>query len=155
LKYTDDKEKYMNEAYKEAIKASDKFEVPVGAVIVKDNKVISRAYNLRESKNTSLAHAELIAIDKACKRLKSWRLDGCEMYVTLEPCPMCAGAIIQSRISKVYIGAQDEKNGAVGSVTNMLNLNTTHTVEYENGILKEKCSEILSNFFKQLRKIKK
>lgn len=151
MKPTDDKEKYMNIAYKEAEKAYMKLEVPVGAVIVKNGKIIARAHNLRESKNTSLAHAEILAISKACKKLKSWRLEGCQMYVTLEPCPMCAGAIIQSRIEKVYIGAKDEKNGAAGSLTNIFELNNTYRVEYEIGILSEKCSKILSDFFKELR----
>lgn len=145
----------MKLAYEEARKAYKRLEVPVGAVIIKDNKVIAKAYNLREIKNIGTAHAEIICIEKACKKLKSWRLDGCEMYVTLEPCTMCAGAIIQSRIKKVYFGAVDEKNGAVGSITNMFELNTTHKVEYENGVMKDECSKILSNFFRDLRNIKR
>ena len=116
----------MKEAYKEAKKAYKKLEVPVGAVVVKDGKIIARAHNLRENKNSSLAHAEILCIEKACKKLNSWRLDGAEMYVTLEPCSMCAGAIIQSRIKNVYIGAKDSKNGCVGSITNMFELKTTH-----------------------------
>lgn len=148
-------DKLMNEAYKEAKKAYLKNEVPIGAVIVKDGKIIARAHNLRESKNISLAHAEILCIKKACKKLNSWRLDDAEMYITLEPCPMCAGAIIQSRISKIYIGAKDKKNGCVGSVANILDINTTHKVKYEYlGNCKE-CSDIISNFFKELRKSKK
>lgn len=146
--------KFMLEALKEAKKADKILEVPIGAVIVKDDTIIARAHNLREKKQTSLAHAEILCIDKACKKLKSWRLDGCEMYVTLEPCPMCAGAIIQSRIKKIYIGAMDEKNGSVGSKANILSdICTTHKVEYEYMIEKE-CSDIITNFFKKLRKIK-
>ncbi len=143
--------KYMEEALKEAKKAYDKDEVPVGAVIVKDDKIIARAHNLREKKNIFLAHAEILCLEKACKKLNSWRLDGCEMYVTLEPCAMCAGALTQSRIKKIYIGAKDEKNGCVGSIGNILDINTTHKVEYEYLQNTQKCSNILSEFFKQLR----
>lgn len=145
---------YMMEAYKEAEKAYKKLEVPVGAVIVKDNKIIARAHNLREKKNSSLAHAEILCIEKACKKLNSWRLDNLEMYVTLEPCSMCAGAIIQSRLKKVYIGAIDPKNGCVGSIANIFKINTTHKVEYEYLQNCEECSKIMSNFFKDLRKTK-
>lgn len=146
--------KFMQLALNEAKKAYTKKEVPVGTVIVKDNIVISKAHNLREQKNTSLAHAEILAIEKACKKLKSWRLDDCTMYVTLEPCLMCAGAITQSRIKKVVIGALDEKNGVVESIANVFNIKTTTKVEYEleNN---EECSKILSDFFKELRKNKK
>ena len=145
-------EYYMSLAYKEAKKAYKKLEVPIGAVIVKDDIVIAKAHNLRESKNNSLAHAEILCINKACKKLHSWRLDDCQMYVTLEPCPMCSGAIIQSRINKVYIGTKDLKNGAVESITNLFECNFTNKVEYEIGILQDKCSKILSEFFKELRK---
>lgn len=146
--------KFMELALKEAKKAYSKKEVPVGAVIVKDDEVIAKAHNLRERKNTSLAHAEILAIEKACKKLKSWRLDGCTMYVTLEPCLMCAGAITQARIKKVVIGALDEKNGVVESIANVFDINTTTKVEYEieND---EECSSILSKFFKELRSNKK
>lgn len=147
-------DKFMNEALKEAKKAYLKKEVPIGAVIVKDGKIIARAHNLRESKNISLAHAEILCINKACKKLNSWRLDGTQMYITLEPCPMCIGAIIQSRISKIYIGAKDEKNGCVGSIANILELNTTHKVKYEYLDSCEECSKIISDFFKELRKSK-
>lgn len=146
---------YMKEALKEAKKAYKKWEVPVGAVIVKDGQLIAKAHNLREKKNSALAHAEILCIQKACKKLNSWRLDGAEMYVTLEPCSMCAGAIIQSRIKTVYIGAKDEKNGCVGSIINMLNIKTTHTVGFEYLEECEECSKILSDFFRDLRKLKK
>ena len=148
-------EKFMKEALKEAKKAYDKLEVPVGAVIVKDGEIIARAHNLKETKFDTTNHAEIIAIQKASKKLKSWRLLDCEMYVTLEPCSMCAGAIINSRIKKVYIGANDEKTGAVGSVLNLFeDYKFNHNVEFEKGILKEDCENILKDFFKNLRKIK-
>lgn len=149
-------EKFMKEALKEAKKAYDKLEVPVGAVIVKDGKIIARAHNLKETKFDTTAHAEILAIQKASKKLNSWRLINCEMYVTLEPCSMCAGALINSRIKKVYIGASDEKTGAVGSVFNLLEDYTfNHKVEYEKGVLQDECESILKEFFKELRKIKK
>lgn len=149
------KEKFMKEALKEAKKAYDKLEVPVGAVIVKDGKIIARAHNLKETKFDTTKHAEILAIQKASKKLNSWRLLDCEMYVTLEPCSMCAGALINSRIKKVYIGTSDEKTGAVGSVFNLLDDYTfNHKVEYEKGILQDECEEMLSSFFKELRKIK-
>lgn len=146
--------KFINIAYKEAKKAYEKKEVPVGAVIVKDNKVIAKAYNLREKNKSSLSHAEILCINKACKKLDSWRLDGCEMYVTLEPCAMCAGALTQARISKVYIGAKDPKNGCVGSITNILDINTTHKVKYEYLEDSKECSTILTEFFKEIRRSK-
>ena len=142
----------MKLALKEAKKAYDKGEVPVGAVIVKDGKVISKAYNLKEIKNDTTNHAEILAIKKASKKLNSWRLIDCEMYVTLEPCSMCAGALIQSRIKKVYIGAMDYKTGACGSVLNLLkDYKFNHEVEIQTGVLKQECEEILKNFFKELR----
>lgn len=146
---------YMKEALKEAKKAYLKEEVPVGAVIVKDGKIIARAHNLRETKQNSLAHAEILCIQKACKKLQSWRLDGSEMYVTLEPCAMCAGALTQARIKHVYIGAKDEKNGCIGSIGNVLSIATTHQVEYTYLSDCIECSYILSNFFKELREKKK
>lgn len=143
----------MKLALKEAKKAYDKGEVPVGAVIVKDGKVISKAYNLKEIKNDTTNHAEILAIKKASKKLNSWRLIDCEMYVTLEPCSMCAGALIQSRIKKVYIGAMDYKTGACGSVLNLLeNYSFNHKVEVETGVMKEECTSIIKSFFKELRK---
>lgn len=152
----EEKEKFMKNALKEAKKAYDKLEVPVGAIIVKDGKVIARAHNLKETKYDTTKHAEILAIQKASKKLKSWRLLDCEMYVTLEPCTMCAGAIINSRIKKVYIGTSDKKTGAVGSVFNLFSDYVfNHKVEYENGILQEECEDILKQFFKELRKTKK
>lgn len=149
-------EKFMKAALKEAKKAYDKLEVPVGAVIVKDRKIIARAHNLKETKNDTTKHAEILAIQKASKKLNSWRLIDCEMYVTLEPCSMCAGALINSRIKKVYIGASDKKTGAVGSVFNLLEDYTfNHKVEYEKGVLQDECESILKEFFKKLRKNKK
>ena len=149
------KEKFMKEALKEAQKAYEKLEVPVGAVIVKDGKIIARGHNLKETKKDTTRHAEIIAIEKASKKLGAWRLLDCEMYVTLEPCSMCAGAMINSRIKKLYIGAIDEKTGAVGSVLNLFeDYKFNHNIEVEKGILKEDCEKILKDFFKDLRKIK-
>ena len=146
----------MKEALKEAKKAYEKLEVPVGAVVVKDNRIIARAHNLKETKKDTTNHAEILAIQKASKKLGAWRLNDCEMYVTLEPCSMCAGAIINSRIKKIYIGALDEKTGAAGSVLNLFeDYKFNHKVEVEKGILKEECENILKSFFKELRKIKK
>lgn len=142
----------MKLALKEAKKAYEKGEVPVGAVIVKDGKLIAKAYNLKEIKNDTTNHAEILAIKKASKKLNSWRLIDCEMYVTLEPCSMCAGALIQSRIKKVYIGAMDYKTGACGSVLNLLeNYSFNHKVEVETGVMKEECTNIMKSFFKELR----
>jgi len=145
-------EKYMKIALKEAKKAFDMEEIPVGAVIVKDGKVISKAHNCKETSKNATGHAEIIAIQKACKKLDSWRLINCEMYVTLEPCPMCAGALINSRISKIYIGTDDDKTGACGTKLNLLkDYKFNHIVEIEKYILKEECSQILKDFFKHLR----
>lgn len=149
------KEKFMRLALKEAQKAFDKEEIPVGVVIVKDGKVIAKAHNLKESKNSATSHAEILAIEKACKKLNAWRLLDCEMYVTLEPCPMCAGALINSRIKKIYIGTDDPKTGACGSKLNLLeDYSFNHNVEIEKYILKEECSKILKDFFKMLREQK-
>ena len=145
-------EKFMKEALKEAKKAYDKLEVPVGAVIVKDGKVIARAHNVKEEKKDT----EIWAISKASKKLESWRLIDCDMYVTLEPCSMCAGALINARIKKVYIGTMDKKTGACGSVFNLLKDYTfNHKVEVETGILQEDCEGMLKSFFQELRKSKK
>ncbi len=142
----------MSLALEEAYKAFSTYEVPVGAVIVHDSKVISRGYNKRETLKDPTAHAEIIAIKEASKYLGGWRLIGCTMYVTLEPCSMCAGAIINSRIERLVIGAKDPKRGCCGSVINLLdNPNFNHKVEVEFGILKDKCSNILTEFFKQIR----
>lgn len=151
-----EQERFMKEALKEAKKAYDKLEVPVGAVIVKNGKIIARGYNQKETKKDTIKHAEIIAIEKASKKLDSWRLNDCEMYVTLEPCPMCAGAIINSRIKKIYIGTLDVKTGAVGSVLDLFSDYTfNHKVEVEKGIMQKDCEKILKDFFKVLRKIKK
>lgn len=148
-------EKFMKQALKEAQKAYLKDEVPVGAVIVQNGKIIARAYNLKETKKDTTCHAEILAIQKASKKLKSWRLEDCDMYVTLEPCSMCAGALIQSRIKKLYIGTMDYKTGAAGSIFNIFKDYTfNHKVEVETGILKEECEKILQDFFKELRKKK-
>jgi tRNA(adenine34) deaminase len=144
---------FMNEALKEAKKAYDKGECPIGAVIVKDGVIVSRGYNEKELKKDPTAHAEISAIKKACKNLNAWRLNDCDMYVTLEPCPMCAGAIIQSRIGRLFIGTLDFKSGAAGSVVDLLKVpEFNHKVEVTYGILSEECSNILKNFFKKLRK---
>lgn len=138
-------------ALEEAKKAREKGEVPVGVVIVKDGKIIAKAHNLKETLNDPTAHAEILAIKKACKKLNNWRLHGCEMYVTLEPCPMCAGAILQSRISKIHIGTFDETTGAAGSIINILqnpNLNHFLDIVWNND---EECSRILTEFFKDRR----
>lgn len=149
-------ERYMKAAIKQAKKAENIDEVPIGCVIVYHGKIIARGYNRRNIDKNTLSHAELNAIKKASKRLGDWRLDDCEMYVTLEPCQMCAGAIVQSRIKKVYIGSMNPKAGSVGSVINLLQVKEfNHQVEIESGILQEECSEMLSDFFKNLRKRKK
>ena len=145
----------MKEALKEAQKAYNKEEIPVGAVIVKDGKIIARAHNLRESKHSSIAHAEILAIEKANKKLGAWRLENTEMYITLEPCMMCMGAIINSRIKKIYIGTMDPKTGSCKSVINIANYKFNHVVEIETGILKEECEYILKSFFKMLRQKKR
>lgn len=149
-------EKYMKQALKEAEKAYEKEEIPVGAIIVKDGKIIAKAHNLKETKQDTINHAEILAIKKASKKLGSWRLTDCEMYVTLEPCSMCAGALIQSRIKKVYIGAMDYKTGACGSVLNLLeDYPCNHKVEMQVGVMEEECKQLLKNFFRELRKKKK
>ncbi len=149
-------EEFMREALKEAKKAYKKLEIPVGAVIVKNGEIIARAHNKKESKKDTTKHAEILAIQEASKKLDNWRLMDCEMYVTLEPCPMCAGAIIQSRIKKVYIGTMDEKTGACGSVLNLLkDYKFNHEVEVETGIMQNECEELLKQFFKELRELKR
>ena len=150
-----EQEKFMKLALKEAKKALLKDEVPIGAVIVRNGEIISTGYNLRETKQNSLMHAEIIAIDKACKKLKNFRLEECDLYVTVEPCLMCAGAIVQSRIRKVYFGTRDEKYGAVVSVAQNFKVKSNHKVEFEEGICKEECQIIIKEFFKELRTKKK
>lgn len=148
--------KFMTAALKEAQKSYKKEEIPVGAVIVKDGNIIARGHNLKERKKDTTNHAEIIAIRKASKKLKSWRLTGCTMYVTLEPCTMCAGGLIQARLDKVVIGTMDEKTGACGSVLNVLeDYKFNHKVEVKIGIMEEECRKILQDFFKQLRNKKK
>ena len=150
-----EKEDYMKLAINEAKKAYGQLEIPVGAIIVKDGKVIAKAHNEKEQKQDTTKHAEILAIQKASKKLKNWRLIDCDMYVTLEPCSMCAGALIQSRVRKVFIGAMDEKTGSCASVLNLLEDYTfNHKVEVEYGICKEECEILLKNFFKELREIK-
>ena len=145
-------EKYMKLALKEAKRAYDKDEVPIGAIIVKNGEIIARAHNLREKNKQACAHAEILAIQKACKKLEAWRLEDCDMYVTLEPCPMCAGAIINARIKNLYIGAMDPKSGAVGSKLNLMtDYKFNHNVYVCSGILEEECSMIIKKFFKELR----
>ncbi len=149
-------EKFMKEAIKEAKKALLKDEVPIGCVIVHEDKIIARGHNLRESKQQSIAHAEIIAIQKACKKIESWRLENCTLYVTLEPCPMCSGAILQSRIENVVFGAYDPKGGCIESCMNMYKINGfNHYPKTLGGVLEEECSLLLKNFFKEKRKNKK
>lgn len=146
------KNDYMKEALKEANKAYIKEEVPVGAIIVKDGNIIAKAHNLKETKKSSICHAEILAIQKACKKLDTWRLINCDMYVTLEPCPMCTGALINSRIRKVYIGTNDKKTGACGSKINLLeDVVFNHKVEIEREIMQQECEQFLKKFFKNLR----
>ena len=145
-------EKFMREALKQAKRASALGEMPVGAVIVRDGEIISRAYNRRETKKNALYHAEITAIDRACKKLGGWRLPRCEMYVTLEPCPMCAGAILNSRIEHIYYGASDEKSGCCGSKINLLDMNLcNYTVTVTGGILENECRDLIKKFFRNLR----
>lgn len=149
-------EEFMKIALSEAQKAFDKEEVPVGAVIVQNGKIIAKAHNLKETKNDTTNHAEILAIQKASKKLKKWRLTDCEMYVTLEPCSMCAGALINCRLKKLYIGTMDLKTGACGSILNLLeDYKFNHVVEIETGILQEDCEKILKDFFKFLRQKRK
>lgn len=146
-------EKYMRKALKLAEKASDMGEVPIGCVIVFQDKIIASGYNRRTTDHNVLAHAEISAIKKACKKMGDWRLEDCTLYVTLEPCQMCAGAIVQARIKKVVIGCMNPKAGCAGSVLNILQMDAfNHQVEIEKGILEEECSNILTSFFKKLRK---
>ncbi len=145
----------MRAALGRARTAMEHMETPVGAVIVKDGKIIAGGRNLRETKKNALCHAEIAAINAACKKLGGWRLCGCDIYVTLEPCPMCAGAIINSRIENVYYGASDLKAGSFGSVCNFNDLPYNHKPLVHRGIMEKQCSDLLSDFFKKLRKHKK
>ncbi len=146
-------ERYMKQAIKLAHKAAELGEVPIGCVIEYEGKVIGRGYNRRTTDKSTLAHAEILAIKKACKKMGDWRLEDCTMYVTLEPCQMCAGAIVQARVKKVVIGCMNPKAGCAGSILNVLQMEEfNHQVEIERGVLEEECSKMLTNFFKDLRK---
>jgi tRNA(adenine34) deaminase len=143
--------KFMKRALELAKKAFDSGEVPVGAVIVKNGEIIGEGYNMREQKQNALSHAEIEAINSACKKLNSWRLDDCEMYVTLEPCPMCTGAIINSRIKTVIFGAFDSSMGCMDSVINLCDYPFNHKVEIYAGIMEDECKKILTDFFALIR----
>lgn len=146
---------FMEEALKLAREAADEGEVPVGAVVVLGDEIVGRGRNRREKGKNALAHAELEAIDEACKKLGGWRLWQCDMYVTLEPCPMCTGAIINSRIKRLVYGASDYKAGSCGSVVNLFDLPYNHKPETVSGFMQEECAGILTEFFRQLRDRKK
>lgn len=146
---------FIKKALIEAQKAYDMNEVPVGCVIVYQDRIIARGYNQREIKQDSLAHAEIIAIKRACKKLGTWRLEECTMYITLEPCAMCSGAIIQSRIPKVVYGAYDYRFGAHKSITQLFDIKFNHQVDIQGGVLEDECSEIIKSFFKKIRNDKK
>ncbi len=148
-------EEYMLEAIELAKKAAALGEVPVGAVAVWDGKIVGRGMNLRETDKNALRHAEIMAIDEACKNLGGWRLWKCDLYVTLEPCPMCAGAIINSRVKRVIFGAKDPKAGSCGSIANLFEIPYNHKPEVVSGILEEECSALLSEFFSKLREKRK
>lgn len=146
------KEKFMRAALKQAKKAEKRDEVPVGCVIVKDGEIIGHGYNRRMTDRNTISHAEMNAILNASRKLDDWRLDDCEMYVTNEPCQMCAGAIVQARIKKVYIGCMNPKSGCAGSIMNLLQVDEfNHQVEIETGVLEDECSAIMTNYFKELR----
>ncbi len=149
-------EKYMKEAVRQAKKAYAIGEAPIGCVIVHEDKIIARGYNRRTIDKNTLAHAELAAIKKASRKLGDWRLEGCTMYVTLEPCQMCSGAIIQSRMDRVVIGCMNPKAGSAGSVLNLLQMpEFNHQAELATGVLEEECSQLMKSFFKELRERKK
>ncbi len=150
-------EKYMKEAIKQAKKAAAIGEVPIGCIIVYNGKIIGRGYNRRKTDKNTLSHAELVAIKRASKVMDDWRLEDCDMYITLEPCQMCSGAIVQARMKRVYIGCMNPKAGCAGSIFNLLQVpEFNHKVEITKGILEEECSMILKDFFKDLReKVKK
>ena len=149
-------ERFMREAIRQARKAGALMEVPIGCVIVYEGKIIARGYNRRNTDKNTISHAELNAIRKASKKLGDWRLEGCTMYITLEPCQMCAGAIVQARVSRVVIGSMNPKAGCAGSILNLLEMEQfNHQVEVTRGVLQEECSQMLSGFFKELREINK
>lgn len=148
-------ERFMREAIRQARKAYALDEVPIGCVIVYEGKIIARGYNRRNTDKNTLAHAELIAIGRASRKLGDWRLEGCTMYITLEPCQMCAGAIVQARVSRVVVGSMNPKAGCAGSVLNLLQMaQFNHQVELTTGVLEEECSKMLSSFFRELRQKK-
>lgn len=148
-----EKIRFMKEALRQARKAATISEVPIGSVIVRKGKIIARGYNRRITDKNTLSHAEIIAIKKACKKTGDWRLEDCELYVTLEPCPMCAGAIVEARIPKVYIGCMNKKAGSAGSIVNLFNVSGfNHQVKAETNICADECSKIIKDFFKALRK---
>ena len=145
-------EKYMKEALRQAKKAEALLEVPIGCVIVQNDRIIARGYNRRNTDKNTLSHAELNAIRKASKKTGDWRLEDCTMYITLEPCQMCAGALVQARMGRVVIGAMNPKAGCAGSILNLLEMSEfNHQVQVERGVLEEECSTMLSNFFRRLR----
>lgn len=149
-------ERYMKEAIRQAKKAYAIGEVPIGCVIVYEDKIIGRGYNRRTTDHNTIAHAETIAIKKAGKKMNDWRLEDCVMYVTLEPCQMCSGAIVQSRMKKVVIGCMNPKAGCAGSILNLLQMSEfNHQVELETGVLEEECSQLMKDFFRELREKKK
>ncbi len=148
--------RFMREAIRQAKKAAKLMEVPIGCVLVKDGKIVARGYNRRNTDKTTLAHAEIAVIHKASKAFADWRLEECTLYVTLEPCPMCAGAIVQARIPRVVAGCMNPKAGCAGSVLNILNTpGLNHKVEFEKGVLEQECSELLQSFFGELRRNRK
>lgn len=152
----DEKAFYMNEALAEAKKAAAILEVPIGAVIVKDGEIIARGYNQRETSNRAISHAEVLAIEEANRALNNWRLEECALFVTVEPCVMCSGAIVQSRIPYVYYGAADYKGGTAGTLMNLLtDSRFNHQAHVEAGVLQKECSDMLTSFFRQLRAQKK
>ena len=154
-KYTED-ERFMKEAIRQARKAEAIGDVPIGCVIVSDGKIIARGYNKRNKNKPVLAHAELLAMSKACKKAGDWRLEECTMYITLEPCQMCAGAIVQARIPRVVIGSMNPKAGCGGSILNLLQMEEfNHQVDVTRGVLEEECSRMLSDFFRNLRRKQK
>ncbi|GAA0337028.1 tRNA adenosine(34) deaminase TadA [Bacillus carboniphilus] len=147
---------FMSMAIEEAKKAEEIGEVPIGAVLVINDQVIAKAHNHRETDQNALAHAEILVINQACRELGTWRLEDCELYVTLEPCPMCAGALVMSRVKKVIYGAKDPKAGCAGTFMNLLNDERfNHQCEVVSGVMEEKCGQLLTDFFKELRRRKK
>ena len=148
-------EKWMKKAWMQAKVAAKKGEVPVGAVVVKDGRIIARAHNLRESAKDPTAHAEILAMRRAAKKLGGWRLTGCELYVTLEPCPMCAGAVINARLDAVYFGAFDPKAGAFGSRVNLNEVGLNHKTKIVGGVLERDCADILSEYFSNKRRLQR